>query len=271
MAPAAALLAMLAASLIGNRSSLAQDLRQRLDAAQRPPAVQSTPGREAEEAAQREAQAMAMMEAGLSIELRQVVLDRLPGEASLQWFQRQTGLPMVIAWPSIEAVGIDPRTPVSVSLEAVAAGRLLELILGQLDSAAAAVNPEAALIYDVTPWYVHVLTKAQANRRPMLRVYDVSSDVMVIPHFDDPPTMDLGSILSDDGGFSVEAPDEQNVPTREQRGQQLAQIIRDTIEPTIWQENGGQFSSVRYHDGRLIVNAPMYVHRQIGMPVMGSR
>jgi hypothetical protein len=58
------------------------------------------------------------------------------------------------------------------------------------------------------------------------------------------------------------------VPTKNESGQSIAEMIRNTIEPDIWQENGGLYASARYYDGRLIVNAPLYVHRQIGIPTV---
>ena len=53
-----------------------------------------------------------------------------------------------------------------------------------------------------------------------------------------------------------------------ERGEELAKLIRTTIEPDIWSEGGGPAEcSVTYHDGMLIVRAPQYVQNQIGTPV----
>jgi hypothetical protein len=51
----------------------------------------------------------------------------------------------------------------------------------------------------------------------------------------------------------------------------IAQLIRDTIEPDIWLENGGQYGTIRYYDGRLIVSAAPFVQRQIGSSVPGRQ
>lgn len=48
-------------------------------------------------------------------------------------------------------------------------------------------------------------------------------------------------------------------------GEELASIITGTIEPDIWQENGGR-SSIRYFRGNLIISAPRRIHELIGGP-----
>ena len=41
-------------------------------------------------------------------------------------------------------------------------------------------------------------------------------------------------------------------------------IIRDSVEPDGWVNAGGDWASMRYYVGTLIVRAPDYIHRQIG-------
>ena len=47
---------------------------------------------------------------------------------------------------------------------------------------------------------------------------------------------------------------------------QLVTLIRETIRPTIWKENGGT-AAIRYYNGNLIVTAPRSVHEAIGGPL----
>jgi hypothetical protein len=120
-------------------------------------------------------------------------------------------------------------------------------------------------------------------------VYDVSDIVMRLPNFTNAPSFDLNEALSNtssggsgnsggggggsSGGIFTddnEDDGEDEDSTKAERGESIAELIRETIEPDIWQENGGAYASVRFYDGRLIVNAPMYVHRQIGMPTVSG-
>lgn len=45
----------------------------------------------------------------------------------------------------------------------------------------------------------------------------------------------------------------------------LIAIIMDTIEPNVWDQNGGT-ASIRYFQGRLIITAPRRIHELIGGP-----
>jgi hypothetical protein len=40
-------------------------------------------------------------------------------------------------------------------------------------------------------------------------------------------------------------------------------MIRETIRPEIWRENGGT-ASIRYYNGHLVVTAPRSVHEALG-------
>ena len=44
----------------------------------------------------------------------------------------------------------------------------------------------------------------------------------------------------------------------------LIELVTETVEPDAWQRNGGQWATMKYRDGALIVNAPPFIHRQIG-------
>lgn len=204
-----------------------------------------------------------------------VRIENATAREAFAWWARSTGISLVINWDAMVLDGVDPDTPIHLELRYVSAQRLLELLLR------ATAPPEAGggveFVYDVEPNYIHVLTKRQANAMPVTRVYGVLDLVMAVPYFDDAPSFDLREALSNtssggggggagEGGlFGEDEQDRDEKPTtRAERGRRLAQLVRDSIEPTIWRENGGEFASIRYFDGRLIVTAPKYVQRRIG-------
>ena len=205
--------------------------------------------------------------------LDDVQLDGVEARRAFDWWARRTDIPLVINWRAFETAGIDPRRPITLKLRAVPAGHLLRILMKQ-------TAPNVELIHQLTPWYVKVMTKREANRQRVVRIYDVGDLVMPVPQFTDAPDFDLRSAIGGDGGnnggggqsaslFTDDADgrDEDDTPTRQQRGEDLASLIRDVVEPSVWQANGGE-SSVRYFDNRLIVRAPLYVHQQIGMPTV---
>ncbi len=216
----------------------------------------------------------------MSTIIDEVFLDQATATDAFNWWSTTTDIPLIIDWNAMEQEGIDPEQPITLDLKTVPARLLLDVLMRQ-------ASPDIDLIYEATPWYVQVMTKRQANRHPVLRVYDVADMVMQIPNFTNAPSFDLSQALSNtnsgggsggggggggsSGLFSDNNDNEaSDQPTKNESGQSLADTIRETIEPDIWQANGGLFSSVRYYNGRLIVNAPMYVHRQIGIPVVSA-
>lgn len=222
------------------------------------------------------------IEEKLRVVLRQVNFEEVTARQALDWWSRTTQVPLVINWAAMELQGISAETPVSITLDHVPANQLLHLILKL-------VAPDVPMIVETTPWYVQIMTKEQANEIRVVRIYEVNDMLMRIPNFKG-PQFDLENALdssrtgsgsgrsgsgsgSSSGGRLFQEDEDQNrepEPTKKERGEELVRLIQDTIEPEVWDTYGGS-SSIRYYEGKLIVNAPMYVHRQIGMPTVGGR
>jgi len=217
--------------------------------------------------------------------LSQVSLDEVPGRMALDIWAQQTNVPLVINWASLEAQGVDPDSPVTLNLRNIPADQALQLIVRQ-------IHPDPirddALMIETQQWYVTVTTRHDALRRSNTRMYFVGDLLMDIPNFDNAPDFDLNQVLSNTnsggsnsgggggggrgaggggGGGPFGSNDTQQAdrgPTQQDRIDNLLEMIRTTIEPDIWIENGGEYASVRYYRGMLIVNAPNFVHEQIG-------
>ncbi len=207
------------------------------------------------------------------------IIDPVDLDASAQrafeWWSRSSDIPLIMNWQALANEGIDPERRVEINMRHVPSGQLLGLLMKLI-----ATEEASELIFETTPWYVQVMTKNMANKQTVLRVYNVGDLLHEVPVFDDAPTMDLNQSLSNtnsggSGGggaarvtttiFDDVQRDEPR-KTKSEKGQEIAELIRQTIEPDRWTENGGQYASCRYYQGRLIVNAPLYVHAQIGYP-----
>ena len=197
--------------------------------------------------------------------------------SALRWYSETTGIPVVVDWRALENEGIDPERRITLQMRHIPAGQLLALIMRMASPEEFAAT---TLMYETTPWYVQVLTKRQADRMLITRVYEVGDLLMDVPNFSNAPEFDLNSALSNTNsggsnsgsgsGSSLLGDDEQDKEefvTREERMQELADLIRDTIEPDVWQERGGT-ATIRFMGTRLIVSAPRYVHAKIGVPVI---
>jgi len=202
--------------------------------------------------------------------IRTVDIRQATARDAFAWWSESSGIPLVINWDALELEGLDPETPIDMQLQFVPVGQLLSILMR-------AASPEVELVSDTTPYYVQVMTKRQARTMLVTRVYDIADLLHEAPNFTDAPTMDLAETLSElagEGGSQLfddaEQEDDDDRPTRAQRGDTIADLIRTTLEPEIWAANGlGGASSVRHLRGRLIVRAPNYIHRQIGLPRVG--
>ena len=51
--------------------------------------------------------------------------------------------------------------------------------------------------------------------------------------------------------------------SEEEKATEIINLIQELVEPEGWVDLGGDWASVRYYQGMLIVRAPDFVHRQI--------
>ena len=201
----------------------------------------------------------------------------IPGKMALEIWSDQTNVPLVVSWKSLEAQGVDPTTPITLTLGKVPAETVLKLIVQQLHPDPIG-NDE--LLLDIQQWYVRIMTKEDALRRSTTKLYFIGDLLMDIPNFKG-PGFDLNEALSNtssggsngNGGgndqgnqlFPDEDEDDKEKPlSKEEKAERIADMIRNTIEPDIWRGNGGEYGSVRYYRGMLVVKAPEFVHLQIG-------
>ncbi len=213
---------------------------------------------------------------GVTLELERVTLK----DAVARW-SVVSGRQVVCNWKALELAGIDPQTLVSVSLRDVPAVPLLRTIAEHASAGqGGADNPDARLMVEANAYYVRVLTRAEANRRVVTRVYLVGDLLHEVPDFQG-PSLTLTDALSNtnngNAGHGEQGlfDDEPVAPTtagdrRALRENNLMDTLRSVVEPDLWKANGGTVASMSIRRNLLIVRAPDYAHRQIGLPVRPS-
>lgn len=187
----------------------------------------------------------------------------IQAQIAFEWLSRAMDVPVLVNWRSLEALGISREDPVSIVGNNLTGEMALDIIIQQLDI-------DGQLLWEPTGTYVRVFTKEQAQREPIVRVYDIGDLLMTVPNFKNAPSFDLVEVTrapATGGGnqqslFDEEDDEEGNISPAE-RGEEIAQIIRDTVEPDLWAQSGGLGGSIRYWKKNLIIRAPAYVHRQI--------
>lgn len=190
-------------------------------------------------------------------------LEGIQAAVAFEWLSRAIDVPILVNWRALEAVGITREDPVSIVGNNLTGEMALDIVIQQLDI-------DGQLLWEPTGTYVRVFTKEQAQREPIVRVYTIGDLLMTVPNFDDAPSFDLVEVTrapASGGGSQSnifeEEDDEASGKSMAERGEEIAQIIRDSVEPDLWAQAGGLGGSIRYWNQSLIVRAPAYVHRQI--------
>jgi hypothetical protein len=174
--------------------------------------------------------------------------------------------------------GLDPDTFITVSVKNVTALSLLEQVLEKADRNSGV---------DESTWQFtksgafEFGPKERLNRRDRLVIYDITDLLTEVPNYDNAPDFDLNTIFQQGGqtgggggGASPFQGGQQDVDRqdREEKAQEVVDLIVTTVEPEQGLDNGGEAATVRYFRGSLIVRAPDYVHRQlVGYPWWPAR
>lgn len=219
--------------------------------------------------------------------LQRADLENVPAREAFRWWSEATGVSLVIDWRALDEGGMSGDSPVSVQLEGATAGQVLAVLMRAVQ--ADGLDPDNRLMFEPHDGrWLELTTRAGLNRRLVTRVYNVQDLVFEVPNFDDAPPFELNQSLSNTrsggstpesrGGGGRQAGVFQEVPveaaatpTKGERGEAMVTLVKQMVETDVWQDAGGA-ASIQYLDGRLIVRAPMYVQRQIGMDeAPGSR
>ncbi len=207
--------------------------------------------------------------AAMNRTINDVALNEVPAGQALRWVAEVAGFNLILNEQALQQAGIDPDYPITIHLQRIGAGQLLRLITTQM-------SQDVPLILEVNPDYVRLLTREQANRHPIVRIYSIADLLIDIPNFDDAPDVSLDQIVSDSGSGSSDIweddSDAEDVVqlSREEKAMRIAELIRQTIHPEIWEVNGGLAGRITYFQGNLIIRAPGYVHGQIKLPGRGA-
>jgi hypothetical protein len=103
--------------------------------------------------------------------------------------------------------------------------------------------------------------------------YPMADLLFTVPDHTDAPSFDLTQITqastgggggSAAGSLFKEQTTSAPAMTRAQKMEQIAQTIRQIVEPDLWRENGGVVASMSTFGDALVIRAPKYVHEQIG-------
>jgi hypothetical protein len=201
--------------------------------------------------------------AALNMRLPTVNLQSVPLGDVIDFLRDASGANIHVNWRAIEEVGVGKDTPVSIRLRGATLKKILQLAL--TDAAGGADLLDFFPADDV----IEITTREISDSELVTRVYPVEDLLVEVPDFDNAPDFNLQQSASAGGGGGQSlisgsgGGEEDSGTTRTERAEQLIDLIVDTIQPDIWEINGGT-ATIRFFNGSLIVRAPRSVHDALG-------
>lgn len=182
----------------------------------------------------------------------------------LGFIESFAGVSMDVDWLSLDDIGIDQETPVSLTLTAVPVETVLDRVLDKVS------DPDLPAAWAITDGILTIASDEVLRRNTSLEIYDIRDLLIEVPDYEDAPEFDLQSVLqAGQGGggggqspFSGQTQDRERVP-RGERVQQITDIVQNTIDPDGWTDLGGDTSSIQELNGNLIITTTPKIHREI--------
>jgi uncharacterized membrane protein YgcG len=229
-----------------------------------------------------------------------VTFPETPAREAINHLQTLLGITIVGRYSDDKTgIGIDPDTPISLTVQNQPALTVLEMVLGQCSSG----DFDEEATWQLRDGFLEVGTKERLNSAREIRYYPVRDLLFQPPYFNNAPKLDIESALEQGqgggggfggggggfggggggfgggggggggggrgggggsgsgGGLFGEPEDEDERPSEKELADELIEIIKSTVENEYWTEH---YDAIRYYQGTLILRAPDYVHRQVG-------
>jgi uncharacterized membrane protein YgcG len=179
-----------------------------------------------------------------------------------------SGANIHVNWRALEAAGVTQDTQVNMRLREVSLRKILNTLLSE--SGAGGI-----LTYYTSEGVIEITTTELADKEMITRVYPIEDLIMEVPDFDNAPDFNIGNNSGSGGGGGGRGgggggrggggggSTKEKTTTKTERAEALVTMIRETIRPEIWRENGGT-AAIRYYNGHLVVTAPRSVHEALG-------
>jgi len=176
-----------------------------------------------------------------------------------------TGIDIDVDWESLADIGVDPDTPVSLSLKNVQVSVLLDRVLGKVS------DPTVPAGWAIEDGILTIASDEVLRLNTILETYDIRDLIFVVPDFDNAPNFNLQSAVqaaSGGGGGGGRSPftgGNQNVDDvpRADRVTAIVDLIQASVDPDGWVAIGGDTSSITELNGNFIITTTPKNHRSI--------
>jgi Flp pilus assembly secretin CpaC len=201
-----------------------------------------------------------------------------PLEASLKYLQTFANVNMDIDWASLESIGVQKDTTVSMNLTNPTVKTVLDQVLMKVSPSTDATGMAGWTVYDGV---LHIGSEISLRRNKVMVIYDVQDLLFEIRDKTDIPELDLQAAFQNTGGgggggggggspFGGGGQGQQRQPGQglqrpfEERIRDLRTIIVEQVDRGGWAESGGdENATIQVFQQNLIVTHTPKVHRAI--------
>ena len=175
-----------------------------------------------------------------------------------------------IDWASLEEIGVDRSTPVTLNLSQVPLRTVLDRLLDK-----ASPDRLSRASWAVNDGILQIASDESLRKNTILAIYDIRDLLIEIPDYDNAPEFDLSQVLQQSGGGggggggqspfqNSEGQDEEDRIPLDERRQQIIDIITQSIDAEGWIDNGGDTGRIQPLAGSLIITNTARNHREVG-------
>lgn len=179
-----------------------------------------------------------------------------------------TNVDMDVDWDSLREAGIDPDDPVTLKISKAPADVILDRVLDKVGD-----QYVGGADWAVENGILVVASEATLRKRRTLVIYNILDLLLDVPNYTEAPQIDLQSVLQQSqggGGGGGQSPfrddeDDEEVdrPTREEKVNNLIDIIVANVDTEGWDARGGTTGSIQELNGSLIITNTPKNHRAI--------
>lgn len=174
-----------------------------------------------------------------------------------------------VNWSSLELLSIDEQTPVQLKLNNVPVSVVLDRLVEKIS------DPLSPAGWAVQDGIVQIASDEALRRNTSLVIYDIRDLLIEIPDYQDSPDIDLDNVLQNSGGGGggggggqspfddADGGDDDEERDRQERIDQIIDIIQNNVDFEGWQDNGGDTGFIQELSGSLIIRNTPKNHRAI--------
>jgi len=173
-----------------------------------------------------------------------------------------------VDWDSLEEIGVEPSTTVSLNLRNVPLKSVMDRVLDKVS-----YSPITRAGWAVNDGTIQVATEEKLRRHTIIEIYDIRDLVFEVPNYDEAPEIDLQSVLQSGGGgggggggrspFRDNQQDDIEREPLQDRIDRIKDIITRNVDEESWPEGGGTTGFIQELGGSLIIRNTPKNHREI--------